>query len=177
MQRARAAVEAAAGGELPERHAGDFRIARQNDASRGAAHGCQPRYHARHGKPRRDPLERRRHIDLEGSFLSARHERLLRLQWSPDSQFFVYSLVSSGGHSPWQFPVMVYGRKANAIARFSDMIDGKPTLSGDFNFTGPHTLTATTWKQPAAPGDKAVNDKVPITVDLEEAFKKLPSPE
>jgi hypothetical protein len=22
-------------------------------------------------------------------------------KWSPDSQFFVYSLVSSGGHSPW----------------------------------------------------------------------------
>jgi hypothetical protein len=100
-----------------------------------------------------------------------------RAKWSPDSQFFVYSLVSSGGHSPWQFPIMVYSRKANAIARFSDMIDGKPTLSGDFNFAGPHTLTATTWKQPAAAGDKALNDKVPITVDLEEAFKKLPSSE
>jgi hypothetical protein len=25
-------------------------------------------------------------------------------QWSPDSQFFVYSLVSSGGHSPWSHP-------------------------------------------------------------------------
>jgi hypothetical protein len=85
--------------------------------------------------------------------------------------------VSSGGHSPWQFPIIVYSRKANAIARFSDMIDGKPTLSGDFNFAGPHTLTATTWKQPAAAGDKALNDKVPITVDLEEAFKKLPSSE
>src|SRR5258708_12339554 len=79
MQRAPASVEAAAGGELPERHAGDFCIARQNDASRGAARGCQPRYHARHGKPRGDPLQRRRYIDLEGSFLSARDERLLRL--------------------------------------------------------------------------------------------------
>jgi hypothetical protein len=100
-----------------------------------------------------------------------------RAKWSPDSQFFVYSLVSSGGHSPWQFPIMVYSRKANAIAKFSDMIDAKPTLSGDFNFAGPHTLTATTWKQPAAVGDKALNDKVPISVDLEEAFKKLPSSE
>ena len=100
-----------------------------------------------------------------------------RAKWSPDSQFFVYSLVSSGGHSPWQFPIMVYSRKANAIAKFSDMIDGKPTLSGDFNFAGPHTVTATTWKQPAAPGDKVLSDKVPITVDLEEAFKKLPPSE
>src|SRR5260370_40443831 len=86
-----------------------------------------------------------------------------RAKWSPDSQFFVYSLVSSGGHSPWQFPIMGYSRKANAIAKFSDMIDAKPTLSGDFNFAGPHTLTATTLKQPAAVGDKDVNDKVPMT--------------
>jgi hypothetical protein len=50
------------------------------------------------------------------------------------------------------------------------MIGDKPTLSGDFSFSGPHTITATTWKQPGA-----LDDKVPVTVDLEEAFAKLPS--
>ena len=95
-----------------------------------------------------------------------------RAKWSPDSQFFVYSLISSGGHSPWQFPIMVYGRKANAIAKFSDMIDGKPTLSGAFDFAGPHTLTATTWRQPGSVGDKDL-DKIAITVDLQKAFDKL----
>jgi hypothetical protein len=29
-------------------------------------------------------------------------------KWSPYSQFFVYSMSSSGGHSPWSFPMMVY---------------------------------------------------------------------
>jgi hypothetical protein len=48
------------------------------------------------------------------------------------------------------------------------MINGNPTVSADFKFTGPHTLTATTWKQPGSP-----DDKVPITVDLEAAFAKL----
>ena len=95
-----------------------------------------------------------------------------RAKWSPDSQFFVYSLVSSGGHSPWSFPVMVFDRKSAAIAKFSDMIGGKPTLSGDFNFSAPHTLNATTWKRPGAPGEKELGDKVPVTVDLQEAFKK-----
>jgi hypothetical protein len=90
-------------------------------------------------------------------------------KWSPDSQFFVYSLSSSGGHSPWSFPMMVYGRKKNAIAAFSDMIQGNPTVSGDFNFTGPHSVTASTWKQPGSP-----DDKVPVTVDLDAAFGKLP---
>lgn len=90
-------------------------------------------------------------------------------KWSPDSQFFVYSMVSSGGHSPWSFPMMVFGRKSSLIGKFSDMIDGKPTLSGEFNFSGPHTVTATTWRQSGS-----LDDQVPTTVDLEEAFAKLP---
>ena len=90
-------------------------------------------------------------------------------KWSPDSQFFVYSLSSSGGHSPWSFPMMVYGRKKNFIAAFSDLIGGNPTVSGDFSFTGPHSVTASIWKQPGS-----IDDKVAVTVDLEDAFGKLP---
>lgn len=90
-------------------------------------------------------------------------------KWSPDSQFFVYSMMSSGGHSPWSFPIMVYSRKQKRIAKFSDMIDGYPTLSGDFGFSGPHTLAATTWKQTGA-----LDDKVPVSVDLDAGFEKLP---
>jgi hypothetical protein len=89
-------------------------------------------------------------------------------KWSPDSQFFVYSMTSSGGHSPWSFPIMVYSRKSNSIASFSDMINGLPTLTGKFEFSGPHTVTASTWKETGA-----LEDKVPIKVDLEEAFTKL----
>src|ERR1700719_598096 len=97
---------------------------------------------------------------------------VVNAKWSPDSQFFVYSLSSSGGHSPWSFPMMVYGRKKNFIAAFSDMIHGNPTLSGDFNFTGPHSVAASTWKQPGS-----IDDKVAVTVDLDDAFGKLaPSP-
>jgi hypothetical protein len=92
-----------------------------------------------------------------------------RAQWSPDSQFFVFSLTSSGGHSPWSYPTMVFSRHNNRIAKFSDMIGDKPTLSGDFSLTGPHTIRATTWKQPGA-----LDDKVAVTVDLADAFGKLP---
>ena len=91
-------------------------------------------------------------------------------KWSPDSQFFVYSMSSSGGHSPWSFPIMVYSRKHKRIAKFSDMIGGAPTLSAEFSFSGPHTLDATTWKQAGA-----LDDKVPVSVNLEEAFEKLPA--
>ena len=92
-----------------------------------------------------------------------------RAQWSPDSQFFVYSMVSSGGHSPWSFPIMVFDRKNASIAKFSDMIDGKPTLSGDFSFSGTHMLAAMTWLK-----DGATDNKVPVSVDLAAALAKLP---
>ncbi len=89
-------------------------------------------------------------------------------KWSPDSNYFVFSLTSSGGHSPWSFPIWIYGRKENQFVRFSDMTNGAPTLSGDFQFSGPHTVAATTWKEPGA-----IEAKVPVSVDLEDGFKKL----
>jgi hypothetical protein len=92
-------------------------------------------------------------------------------KWSPDSAFFVYSLTSAAGHQPWSFPIMVYSRKRNTFARFSDMIHDEPTVSGDFEFSGPHTLTAKTWK---TPGD--LEHAVPVSVDLEKAFAKLKPP-
>jgi hypothetical protein len=92
---------------------------------------------------------------------------VVRAKWSPDSQFFVYSMSSSGGHSPWSFPTWVYSRQKNLIVSFNEMIGGNPTVSDEFNFSGPHTMTATTW-------EKAGSDKqVPIVVDLEDAIKKI----
>lgn len=49
------------------------------------------------------------------------------------------------------------------------MMQGNPTVSGDFKFTGPRTVLARTWKQPGSP-----EDKVPVMVDLEEEFGELP---
>jgi hypothetical protein len=65
--------------------------------------------------------------------------------------------------------MMVYSRKANRIAKFSDMINDNPTVSGEFAFAGPHSVTASTWKKAGSP-----EDKVPVTVDLDQAFGKLP---
>jgi hypothetical protein len=95
---------------------------------------------------------------------------VLNAKWSPDSQYFVFSMMSSGGHSPWSFPIMIYSVKKKQFAQFSDMINGQPTLSGQFTITAPHSLNASTWKQP---GD--LTDKVPVTVDLDAALAKLPA--
>jgi hypothetical protein len=88
-------------------------------------------------------------------------------KWSPDSQFFVYSMSSSGGHSPWSFPMWVYGRQKNLIADFNAMIGNNPTVSADFTFIGPHTISAKTWQKPGS------TNAVTVTVDLADAINKI----
>jgi hypothetical protein len=85
---------------------------------------------------------------------------VVRAKWTPDSQFFVYSLSSSGGHSPWSFPMWVYGRKANMFVSFSAMIGGNPTLSANFWIVGRHTVVAQTWR------DKNIEKTQNVTVNL-----------
>jgi hypothetical protein len=93
-----------------------------------------------------------------------------RAQWSPDSQFFVYNLVSSGGHSPWSHPTKIFSAQKNQFADLSEMIGGAPIISDKYEFSGPHMLKASTWKQQGA-----IDDPVPVSVDLVEAFAKLKS--
>ena len=90
-----------------------------------------------------------------------------RAKWSPDSQFFVFSTASSGGHSPWSFPTWVFSREKNLIVSFNKMIGDNPTTSEEFNFSGPHTVTATTWEKPGS------DNRIPVVVDLEEAIRKI----
>ncbi len=108
------------------------------------------------------------------SFASARGTNgyyVVNAQWSPDSQFFVFSLSSSGGHSPWSFPMWVFSRETSAFAEFSQMIGKKPTLSPDFKFTGPHTVMAATWDKEGSQTQR------PVTVDLAAGMKKAgPAP-
>src|SRR5262249_38464994 len=140
LQRTQIAADPTTAVELQQCQAGDLPIARRRAPRARVSRGCQPLCHARHGEPRGHPHQQWYYV--------------FNAKWSPDSQFFVYSMSSSGGHSPWSFPMMVYSRQKNRIAGFSDMINGEPTVSGDFHFAGPHTVVASTWKQPGSLDDK-----------------------
>jgi hypothetical protein len=84
-------------------------------------------------------------------------------------------LASSGGHSPWRHPIGVYSLQENRFATVDDLI-GSPILSEEFEFTGPHILTARTWGEEGQPGpvDEVLGrPTITIPIDLEEAFEKL----
>jgi hypothetical protein len=40
----------------------------------------------------------------------------------PDSQFFVFNLYSSGGHSPWHFPMWFFSRRMASVAPLQNYI-------------------------------------------------------
>src|SRR5262249_13577719 len=111
-------------------------IARWRSSRARVSRGCQPLCHARHESrvvirtSDSDTLISKDYSSPRG----ANGYYVVNAKWSPDSQFFVYSMSSSGGHSPWSFPMMVYSRQKNRIAGFSDMIHGGPTVSADFHF-------------------------------------------
>jgi hypothetical protein len=86
-------------------------------------------------------------------------------EWTPDSQFFVFNVVSSGGHQPWQSPVWFYSRKGHRIREVSELIDDRPVLYDEgppFEIIPPHSIKITTWKKP---GLEKEND-LPLVLNL-----------
>jgi hypothetical protein len=66
-----------------------------------------------------------------------------KAKWSPDSQFFVFTTFSSGGHMAWQFPSFFFDRRDNKIHHLNDFLP--PIAEGDFVLKSPDALTITIW--------------------------------
>jgi dipeptidyl aminopeptidase/acylaminoacyl peptidase len=45
-----------------------------------------------------------------------------KASWTPDSQFFVYSLESSGGHQAWHAPVLFFSRRDNKVVSLDHLL-------------------------------------------------------
>jgi hypothetical protein len=119
-----------------------------------------------------DITARGRHIRASKDYSSpggANGYYVVQATWTPDSQFFVYSLSSSGGHSPWQSPIALYSRTGNTFVSFSDLIGGDPTLSANFKIIGAHSIVATTWR------NRNVEQSRKVTVNLRKAMSTLPA--
>lgn len=62
---------------------------------------------------------------------------VVRGAWTPDSQFFVAALESSGGHQPWAHPLWVYSRASNHVVELSAM---GLTVVSNFQLRAPDIL-------------------------------------
>ena len=84
---------------------------------------------------------------------------VVKARWTPDSQFFVYSMASSGGHQPWKSPTWFYSRTSGKIQGIEQIL-GKPVLYPDFAVKAPNTVTIRTWTKPP------MNTAAEITEDV-----------
>jgi hypothetical protein len=62
-------------------------------------------------------------------------------EWAPDSQFYVFSTASSGGHSPWHWQTYFYDRRANTLREVDDFTG--PIIKRDFTLSAPDWIEVT----------------------------------
>jgi len=60
--------------------------------------------------------------------------------WTPDSQFFVYSLESSGGHQAWHSPVWLFSRKENKFLSLDHALNDA-VANPEFHVSAPDRVT------------------------------------
>lgn len=61
-----------------------------------------------------------------------------KASWTPDSQFFVYSMYSSGGHQAWHFPTYCYSVAEKKVKLIDDYVG--PITAPDFQVKTPHII-------------------------------------
>ena len=91
-------------------------------------------------------------------------DNIVRGEWSPDSQFFVFNVESTGGHQPGHRPVFFYSRSENKLYRLENYIGY--IVAQDFTLEAPHIIK--TEKQ------KIIGEMegVPIKVDLSQILRR-----
>jgi hypothetical protein len=76
---------------------------------------------------------------------------VVKATWTPDSQYFVFSLSSSGGHQSWHAPTLFYNPKLRAIFTLDDYLEGSGIAMGGFTLKAPNTVRTEVWKDKPVP--------------------------
>ena len=58
--------------------------------------------------------------------------------WSPDSRFCIFTTISAGGHSPWQFEPYIYSAADKRFRFLGDSLDA--VINPEFRFEPPSTV-------------------------------------
>ena len=85
-------------------------------------------------------------VVLRKSFVSSNHANGYCVQsaaWTPDSQFFIFNLYSSGGHSPWHFPTWFFSRRTASVEALQDYI-ADPVTGAKISVSAPDIVEVTT---------------------------------
>lgn len=76
---------------------------------------------------------------------------VVKAAWTPDEQYFVFSLASSGGHQPWHKPTLFFSVRDKVIHTLDDYTEGPGISKGDFGLEPPNTVVTTVFREPPMP--------------------------
>ncbi len=79
-------------------------------------------------------------------------------EWTADSQFFVFSTASSGGHSPWHWQTYFYDRRTKTFKEVDDFTG--PIIKRDFTLAAPDWIEVTVQGTKSDPSDINTGHKV-----------------
>jgi hypothetical protein len=65
---------------------------------------------------------------------------VFKAAWTPDSQYFVYSLVSSGGYEPGRSPIFFYDWRVERVRSFDEEVG--VVVDADFSLSAPDVVEA-----------------------------------
>jgi hypothetical protein len=83
---------------------------------------------------------------------------LVKAEWTPDSQYFVFSLASSGGHQAWHASTEFYSQRDGTVRSLDDYSKSEITKAA-FQTVAPNTVKT----ERAGDGDKTL----PVSIKLD----------
>jgi hypothetical protein len=76
---------------------------------------------------------------------------IVKAAWTPDNNYFVFSLTSSGGHQSWHFPTHFYSTQDSKIYTLDDYIEGSGISKGDFTLKAPNEVLTSVQREEEVP--------------------------
>ncbi|SRR6266404_28051 len=71
---------------------------------------------------------------------------VVKAAWTPDNNYFVFSLTSSGGHQAWHAPILFYNLRDNSIHSLDSYVDAKIS-KGAFTLKDPNVVLTEVWRE------------------------------
>jgi hypothetical protein len=76
---------------------------------------------------------------------------VVKAAWTPDGEYFVFSLTSSGGHQSWHVPTLFFGHKDNAIFDLDNFVEASGISKADFVLKAPNIVLTEAWRGESIP--------------------------
>lgn len=71
---------------------------------------------------------------------------VVKAAWTPDENYLVFSLTSSGGHQAWHTPTLFYSLRTKEVHSLDSYISAAGISKADFALKSPNTILTEVWK-------------------------------